>query len=398
MKTCRGVRSLYHRFYWKPAGPKRSYQNYAEKKQAYVDSKTAYGALVDVVADDGLEWVKICTTSEKNLILEMAKAGLVWGDDSEEEEIELEDEDSGLLKIAKGLLRASKANRIRYKAPHIRVIFTRIRDGCSKDVDRLLNQIRALGITLQTADQMPQVPALTDCLSQIPVEISHGFSTVLLDSFTDVLNLDCTIMIALISDMSHAQIPQRDWFNAYVTYQIEKEKEELFLPNTLWPLISSRKLVCTTECAERLKSIVGTMGSESEKARHRLLMDVPADTTSREERLQEFQKHSTYKVPKDLHLPISVVEVDILAAISKLPKSAGILSKTLSPLNQSMFFYGWVSGNTTVTTNGVRAKEIERAVEEHRCSDGERGPDVWLFSSVRSLVATPRARDDKPTW
>lgn len=394
MKTCTSVRSMDHRFYWKTAATKRNCRSSGGKKQVPIQNKTASSALVDIVAKNQLEWVKVYTATERNLIMEMARAGLAWDDDSEEEDFEIEDDDSRLLKLAKALHKASQANRIQYKAPHIRIVLPRVRAGYSKEVDRLLNHIRALGITLQTAEQIPQAPALVNCLSQLPVKTLHGFSVDLLNSFTDVVNLDCTILIALISDMSHAQVAQRDWFNVYVTRQIEKEKEELFLPTVFWPLISLKKLVCTADCAQRLEEIVSTIGTESEKARHRLLMS-PLSGTSREERVQEFQKHSIYEVPRELRLPITVVNVTLAAMISKLPKSAEILSKTFLPLNQSVFFFGWVSGYTTVTTNGVRAKEIQKAVEMHRTSEEEAGPDIWLFHSVRSLVATQCRKGNK---
>lgn len=382
MKTCKGVTAISQRFYRDPY----------KSGQGNTKGRNFYSALVDIVAQDGLEWVKTYSTEEKRLIYDMAKAGLVWGSDSDDSGIEDISDDAddgeGLLKVAQSLLKASKAsvNRIRYKHPKIRIVLPRIKRGSSKDIDRLLRKITAMGITLQTAEELQPPPMLSDCLNHIPVDRLQGF--------TDALNLDCTMLITIVSDMSHAQVPKADWHHKNVVRQIELEKEELLLPTTLWPIFSSRQLLCTTVAAEKLEEIVGIIGTETEKMRTKLLMDTSSELT-REQRVSEFQKLSTYEVPKEWQIPISVVNIDIQSAFGSLPKSAEILSKSLSTINTSVFFYGWISGNTTITTNGLAAKEIERVIEANRSSEEEIGPDIWLFPSPRSLIGKERVRNDK---
>lgn len=345
------------------------------------------------MAQDGFEWVKVCTLTERRMIYDMAKAGLVWGSDSDESDTEdngneADDDDEGLLKVAKSLVKASKANRFRYKYPQIRLVLPRLKFGSSKDIDRLLHQISAMGITLQTAEQIKPPLEIGNCLSQMPADR--------LTVFGSVLNLDCTILITLVCDMCHAQVEVAKWHHKNVKQQIELEREELILPTFLWPIFSSRQLVCTTQAAEKLKEIVNIIGTPSEKRRANLLMGAQpgTDHLTREQRIEEFQKLSIYDVPKEWQIPISVVNVDIQAAIARFPKSANLLSKSLSEVNLSVFFYGWVSGTgtTTITTNGVATREMERVIEANRENEEDTGPDIWLFPSPRSLVGIERLR------
>lgn len=380
-KNCTGVTGISQRFYWEPT------------TRANRRNKKFFSAMVDIVASDGHEWVKVCSITERRMIYDMAKAGLVWGSESDESDADHDlddsDDDEGLLKVAKSLVKASKANRLRYKHPRIRMVLPRITFGSSKDIDRVLRQISAMGITLQTAGDIKPPSPLAESLSQIPVDRLTGFG--------DILNLDCTILITLVSDMCHAQVAKAEWHHKNVNRQIEVEKEELILSTFLWPIFSSRNLVCTTEAAEKLKEIVNIIGTPSEKQRTDLLMGAAdAAKLTREQRLEEFQKLSIYDVPKEWQLPISVVDVDIPATIAKFPRSGEILSKTFSEINRSVFLYGWTSGTTTITTNGVVAREIERVIEADRTHDEDAfGPDIWLFPSPRSLVGTERVRGEK---
>jgi hypothetical protein len=63
-------------------------------------------------------------------------------------------------------------------------------------------------------------------------------------------------------------------------------------------------------------------------------------------------------------------------------------------INESVFLSGWAAGYTTITSNRIASKAIEKAIEENRKSDDEVGPKVWICPTARSLVAKEKDRRD----
>lgn len=346
------------------------------------------GALVDIVAQDGLEWIKVSSVTEKRIIWDLAKAGWVGSDsdDSEDENAQEDDDDDpqGLLKQAEMLVKASNASVIRYRYPSIRLVLPRIPSQPeSKEVRKVLQQIRDLGITIQASDEISDAPIpLDDVLHKIAAE-RHAY-------FTDTLNIDCTILLAFVSDLSHGRVMPEHWHNKAISRQIEMESEDQLLPNSLWPICGSRRMVCTREAAVRMQEIVDILGTETERKRSDLLLY--ADGLSKEELGEEFQKLSGYKIPSKWALPIEVVDMDLKTSLSKLPPGAAQVAELLTPINQSVFIYGWETGLTTISSNGIVAKEIESTIEENRVDDEMRGPDIWLSPSSRSLVGKEKQR------
>ena len=209
---------------------------------------------------------------------------------------------------------------------------------------------------------------------------------------SDTLNIDTTILLAFASDLSHDSVESEEWHNRMIAYQIKMEREDPMLPSVLWPACNSRKLVCTREAADRALQIVETIATDSERKRMALLLRVDIGPKDREERLQEFQQLSKYNVPSDWCLPIEVIDVDIEKIKSKLPSPAAEnVSQILTGVNVSVFFYGWGSGYSTITSNRVASREVEKAIEENRVAE-EMGPDVWIAPQSRSLVGREKQR------
>ena len=160
--------------------------------------------------------------------------------------------------------------------------------------------------------------------------------------------------------------------------------------------------------------IVETIGTETEKKRTALLLDIgrggssasdhcfeqfqkfsfdlDESTISKEQRLEEFQKLSDYRIPPVWNLPIKVVDVNLSAIKSELPSSAEDVSKKLTIINQSVFLYGWKTGRTTISSNRAVSKDIESTIEGNRTDEDERGPDIWLCPTSRSLVGKEKQR------
>jgi hypothetical protein len=345
--------------------------------------------LVDVVTQGGLEWVKVSTITETRLLFDIAKAG--WEDDEDSDDAAPSTAGSGeelsLVKLARELSCAAQATRIRYRHPQIRFVLPKVALGITSEIDTLIANIRATGAQVEcgsslTADCSIHVPALKNIAENLLVDPFADFSP--------TLNIDCTILLALVSDLSHGAVVLEPRFHRAIVRQIELEKREKLLPDLLFPAMGTRELVCTHEAQRRMREIVELIGTGTERRRTALLMGDDPEKP-REVLVDEFRELSDYEVPKDWNLPIKVVESDIDARKS-LPATARIVAENLSEINQSVFLFGWASGLTTISSNRTVAKLIENLVEEHRKSDDEMGPGVWLCPTARSLVGKEKNR------
>ena len=372
------------------------------------------------MARNGAEWVKVSTVTETRLLFERAKAG--WEDawsssgsepaDENTSEDSAEDEGVGLVKLAEDLRKASMAVRVRYRHPQVRFVLPKIREGDVPEIDEIVEGIRRTGAIVQCQKDLEP---LADDISATAVEAHHStpntisspaeslhatFSYLLIEpssTFTPVLNIDCTILLALVSDLSHGAISTEPWFHRAIRRQIELEAKEQLLPCSLWPAMGSRELVCTAEAATRMREIVDLIGTEPEKVRTGLLMGdgvgYDGGVRTREQLVSAFAAVSEYEVPAQWRLPIKVLgkeDVDIQG----LPAVAAKVAERLTDINRSVFLYGWASGRTTISSNRTVAKLIESVIEENRTSEDDRGPDVWLCPTARSLVGKEKGRRD----
>lgn len=354
----------------------------------HTNNKTKlFKAMVDIIGQNGLEWIKVSSTTEKRIAWDMAKAGYAGASSDEDYSDDELDASVSILKQAKDLVKASKAIRVRYRHPSIRLILPRIRRDSPKHVQIVLDQIKALGVIVETAEDI--------CVSKPVAEVMSQLASDRYESFSQTVNLDCTVLLAFVSDLSHRQVEPQDWHNKDIARQIKLEAEDQLLPSSLWPACGERKLVCTREAAERMLEIVGLVGTETEKRRAGLLVHTGAEgaaSPKREQILKKFQELSDYTLPPSWNLPVRVIDFDLDLLKSTLPPISEHVADVLIRINQSVFFYGWSSGNTTLSSNGAVAKAIETKIEENRVSDEEAGPDIWLCPMSRSLVGKEKER------
>ncbi|CAG8008750.1 unnamed protein product [Penicillium nalgiovense] len=413
--SCSGLVALGKRFYWdgetkaserKSASGKGKGKDGPAQPEKKPNKDKRKSVFVDIVADDGEEWVKVSTISENRLLFEMAEKG--WEGDSDEDEwsdggkgrtvLQNFDEDGDgdddddeleLIKLARDLKKASDATRVRYRHPRLRVVIPKLEEGSVPEIDAVLNEMRSYGIQV-------------DCQGSLPAQTRTGLAHLLpqpFKNFTSTLNVDCTLLLALVSDLSHIKdIPLSPYFHRAIIRQIEVEREKPLLTSELWPAMDGRELVSTTEAAVRFQEIVETIGTETEKSRTRMLLrDPPYEQLDREGILQKFQELSDYQVPTDWKLPIKVVEaqqvIDAAKTQGNLPPVVHEVGKDLSDINHSVFFYGWVTGLTTISSNRTIDKQIEATIEENRKGDDSlEGPDVWICDTARSLVGKDKDR------
>lgn len=402
-KTTPGLIAFTKRFYWDTPPTRSSKRGRTPKKNC---------ALVDIVAQDGQEWIKVSTVTETRLLFELAKAGWEGADgasDSDDEDGLLvngledcsiqdgvstehgdsrrnnrDDEPVEIVRQAVDLRKASLAHKSHYKHPSVTFILPKISQRPSADIVRILDSIRSTGATIHLGP------------SSTPSSLQSTFEKLVLDPFnnlTSTLNIDCTILLALVSDLSHCAATPEPWYHKAISRQIEIETREQLLPSIFWPAMAGKELVCTQEAARRMREIVDTIGTESERRRSDLLIH-PSNV--RQEKSSEvlrnaFAELSHYDVPSHWKLPIKIVETSDMD-ISRLPPVAGKVKTALTAINQSVFLYGWVMGWSTLTSNRTVAKQIEEIVEGE---EGEQmGPKIWLCGTARSLVGKEKARRD----
>lgn len=389
-KRSRGLQAFRKYFFWDrhkaPAG-KRTLKGLSLGKGGVGKGKTA--ALVDIVADEGREWIRVSTVSEKRIIFDLAKLGWVNDSDSDDDMADerpskWEDEDDedqvDVVRNARELARAANANPVQGRPPQVRFVLTRITAGRMKEVDSIIAKIRATGAIVQCAEDTPPSRPIESVLNELLVDRTRALS--------ETLNIDCTVLLALVSDISHKPCPILDWYPGEVKAQIKEEAGENLLPTHLYPAIGSHAMVCTQEAADQMNLIVETLATDAEKRRAQLLL-AQGDCEGRtsEELTAEWASMSDHESPAGFTLPIRVVSSNIDTIAAQLPVAARKLQKEMSRLNASIFFYGWAEGITTLSSNRARARQIEHAINQHGLEDGEAGPHIWLCGESRSLIA-----------
>lgn len=245
---------------------------------------------------------------------------------------------------------------------------------------------------------MSPKPTLDSMLRSLELSESHRYAL-----FTEVLNIDCTILLALISDVSNQHVEVESRFHPAILRQLEFEKDLALLPNLLFPAIAGRRMVCTATARDRFEEIVEIVGSDTEKARALLILDkwgkkkkrpindgYDEDLDEEQEEqeftgsllLEKFQANSIHQVPSNLLLPIKTLFPSDQGLDSEpLLDCQAQVSQKLSQVNRSVFMTGWKRGYTTITSNRTVAKLIEGQIK-----NGEKGPDLFVLDTARSLV------------
>jgi hypothetical protein len=226
-----------------------------------------------------------------------------------------------------------------------------------------------------------------------PLEIAlQNLVTPNLPLMTSTVNLDCSMLVALASDITHSQMDIKPWHRRDVAIQIFEEHDVgSTLEKHLYPLLRSKKLVCTAKTAQRFWDIVMAIGTVTEGRRAELILPRIAkkDRPVRVSRLQELSAH---RIDTDLQLPIEVIEHESLKELAasiderRLPQSAETVISDLSDLNRDTFLYGWVNQITTITANNTLAKKVMLDVEQHRTHNDDAGPKIWVFPFRRALA------------
>lgn len=387
-KQCTGVRGLGRRVILE--GNDGRHRSKAKKS----NPQRGQEVQVDILANDGQEWIKISTISERRLALEMAKEG--WERYNDYSDSDSDDEPPNvkvntstekrmleLLRLANALQEAARTVRVRYQHPRVRFILPRIIEGVNSDIDALLADVRATGATVECGQSTsPPNPAqsLEDVFARM-LPRPHQ------PSLTPTLNIDCSILIAMISDQCHAapsELPSRHLdgsrtYHAAILQQMAEEEASPLLPNTLYPLLADRVLTCTSEASSRMLNIVSMMGTDPERQRAAIILGHGSFSThSPASLLGALQTLSSHPLPTDpaaLALPIRVVDVSLPALTTNTTTPAPTPSHSvpsvfhrlrqttkLSTLNAAVLLYGWSHDLVTLTSNQTAVNQVERGI------------------------------------
>ncbi|KAL7629138.1 hypothetical protein AAE478_000657 [Parahypoxylon ruwenzoriense] len=341
--------------------------------------------IIDVIADGGHSWYKISSMTNKRLLFDMAKEAVYCGDSSDDDEdtrAETPDyTDIPLVKLARNLANTARGHRIQTRSPNTFLVLPRIKEGEHPEIDKILQSCRQLGVTLLCGDDLSSAPPLSDSLLHIMAPSPKA-------NFSEILNIDTSLLVALTSDFSHTTVTKQPWFSHSHNDHADLEREQSMV-SLVYPVIGDHELVCTQEAAETFLHIVDTLATESEKARASLILR-SEPPKSQEQRVKELRLLSVHEVPSCLQLPIRVVEMNENGCQDRFTVPIKeILEGVLNP-GRSVFSYGWASGRTTLTCNSVAIKQLERDLEELPTLGDLSWPSIWSFPTSRPLVGVPK--------
>ncbi|RGP80194.1 hypothetical protein FLONG3_1728 [Fusarium longipes] len=363
---------------------------------------------VDVV-EGGREWITVKAISRDRLARQMNDCGWGWGEHGLGDEVDREEwEDTPLAKYVQRLVTAARMNRHEYRFPRIRLVLASLSRG-EEELDILIHQLRHMDPLVEVLIEDQDSDYVTAPSPPLDMAIENLIGDKLA-TLTSTINLDHTILIDLISDLTHLDLEPQPWQSQTTRTQIDEENayEGGLMARVLYPVLAGRKLVCTREAAEHFHNVLRTVGTESERERGRLL--IPWCSTGRQETSpnlirKRFQELTIHPLPPDVQIPVTVIDETwdmdaIIAAIAKgaLPQvaqdvalSSGFMSSKLS-----IFMYGWAAELTTLTSNKEVRGQIRTWLEANRRTDEELGPQIWRLEVTRNLLA--KAAEPKNGW
>ncbi|PSR80850.1 hypothetical protein BD289DRAFT_53536 [Coniella lustricola] len=395
------------------------------------------GPTIDAVVEDGTEWLRISTVTEKKLIYQLAQQGWHPDDSSDEEDGEdsddssNDDDDDGgidIIKTTKQLVTAARTYRCNTRIPTIRLALPNLSLGSNHAIDKILTKVRNLG---QSKKQQGTVNIIVDCAESTflqqpipPLEQAfvNLFSDTNKDRITLTVNLELTIILSLVSDIAHGSIQPQEWYSRQTLSHIEDEKHAPGVRlQGVYKALSGKRLQCTQEIAREVRNIVADLGTEATKARTLLYFgrqsmeegfDAPCSPVTEgngstdehgpgsagqadgQELLEQLRKLSAYPVPDGLQLPIEIIGDDVfnhkdhlaLIEAGKLPPvAAKVWTKLDRPYNRSCYLWGWLQDITTMSANNLNTRLIDATVDKERSSALDVGPRLYLSTLAISI-------------
>ncbi|QRW13467.1 hypothetical protein RhiLY_12466 [Ceratobasidium sp. AG-Ba] len=173
-------------------------------------NKDAASVKVDVVADEGRRWIRVNTIKNSRLMAEIHELDGYESESSESSEqangnIVTPSHENSILRMAKSLLAAAKHNKVpdTGETPRVTIRLTRLELDTSSSgeaidprITRTVQDLAAMGIDVQLGER-PFPPRLSDASAPSSADVRPTLR----------VNLDLSLIIALVSDLSHAPLP-----------------------------------------------------------------------------------------------------------------------------------------------------------------------------------------------
>ncbi|KAF7542345.1 hypothetical protein G7Z17_g11648 [Cylindrodendrum hubeiense] len=362
---------------------------------------------VDVV-EGGREWIAVKTVQRDRLARQLTDCGWAWGEHEMGDRVD-EDEwdDVPLAKFVKRLIAAARMNRHEYRFPKIRLILSSL-SRADDEIDIFINQLAHIDPLVEVLLEYQE----GSFMSTPPPPLDAALDNLVgdeLEDLTPTLNLDHTILIDLISDLTHSSLEPQAWQAPSTSSQIEEENrhEGGLMARTLYPVLAGRRIVCTSEAAEHFHHVLKNVGTETERERGRLLVPWGDETRSMSTKdiRDRFQQLSIHHLPDDVQVPVETVpEPWDMPAISQAV-SRGVLPRVALDVAEasafkssklSIFIYGWAAGVATVTSNKEVRRQVRAWVKINARSEDDIGPLIWTLQVTRNLLA--KNASPRPGW
>ncbi|OAA72062.1 hypothetical protein LEL_09297 [Akanthomyces lecanii RCEF 1005] len=364
------------------------------------------------VVDRGAGWIDLRWISADRLSRQMTDSGWSWGEYTPGDEVDRDEwEDVPFVKQVRRAVAAARLNRHEYRIPTIRLVLPNLARGTHGDIDVLLDQLPRIdpGVDLVVEDATcafltRPAPSLADTIRNLV-----GDS---LQVLTDTLNLEHTVLVDLISDLTHLRLAQQPWQSRTTRAQIAEENAhpDGVMAPLLYPLLQGRRLVCTHEAAEHFHEMLTTVGTATERERGRLL--VPYYTAERRATASalrtRFNALSERLPPVDVQFPVEILPADEQWDVERVrrlvedeqalpPVALDIVRRGLLKSSKlSTYMHGWRHDIVTVTSNKEIRAHMKTWVEAGRRADDERGPQLYCVEVTRNLLA--KSAMPPPGW
>ncbi|KAJ7747928.1 hypothetical protein DFH07DRAFT_830594 [Mycena maculata] len=168
---------------------------------------------VDVVADSGRRWIRVNTIKNSRIMAEFREIDSYLTDSDDEEDdfdgpsLVQTEFDNSVLRMGRGLVAAANAHpidgAIGPEPPRVTLRLTRLNPCEHGENDPRISQtidcLRAMGIDVEKGERVEsEIPAPQ--LAAPPIALSQLIPTA-------NINLDLSVLIALVSDLTHAPLP-----------------------------------------------------------------------------------------------------------------------------------------------------------------------------------------------
>lgn len=220
---------------------------------------------VDVVAEEGLVWIRVNARNAKGLRHEIA--GLEEDSDFDSDEEHLDDhvvdnstDNLALFRKANALLASAERHLVHFRKPIVVYAFMRYTPGEDRYVEeQIISKLSNMGIMVYTKSESV---GLSDVYS-------HIISPLVV---TDKVNLDVSTVLALISELSHRPgVTSSMVRGEALQLQATQELSNPILPN-LANLLGKKQLYVTQSALDKLNGIVSIVGGPNEKARFDMMI------------------------------------------------------------------------------------------------------------------------------